>query len=121
MERSEEILVASMELEPIGTSVGRFVPALPAGWSMNNICEQNLCPVSTFKCTLSGCPLPVLENTRPNPARRLKVPPQATPRLEKESLRGFPSFFASTCFACHSRFLQTFVNKICVFCQLHTL
>ena len=35
MECSEEILVASLEPEPIGTLVGCLVPALPARWSMN--------------------------------------------------------------------------------------
>ena len=42
--------------------------------------------------------------------------PRATSRLEKDTFRGFPSFFAFTCFACHSRYLQIFVNKICVHC-----
>ena len=74
MECSEEILVACVEPEPIGTLVGCLVPALPARWSMNNICEQDLCPVSTVKCTLCGCPFPMLENTRPNLARRVKIP-----------------------------------------------
>ena len=72
--RSEEILVACVEPEPIGILVGCLVPALPARWSMNKICEQDLCPVSTVKCTLCGCPLPMPENTMPNPARRVKIP-----------------------------------------------
>ena len=42
--------------------------------------------------------------------------PRATPYLEKEAFGGFLSFFASTCFACHSRYCQIFVNKICVHC-----
>ena len=60
MEGSEEILVASVELEPIGTLVTCLVPALPARWSMNNICEQDLCHVSTTKCTLCGWPVHML-------------------------------------------------------------
>ena len=35
MERSEEILVASVEPELIGTLVGCLVSALPPRWSMN--------------------------------------------------------------------------------------
>ena len=38
MERSEEILVACVEREPIGALVGCLVPALPARWSMNTVC-----------------------------------------------------------------------------------
>ena len=49
MERSEEILVACVGPEPIGTLVACLVSALPSRWSMNNICEQDLCPVSTVK------------------------------------------------------------------------
>ena len=46
MERSEEPLVASVELEPIGTLVGCLMRALPARWSMNNVFEQDLCALS---------------------------------------------------------------------------
>ena len=91
-ERSEEILVASLELEPIRTLFGFLVPALPARWSMNNICEQDLCPVSTVKCTLCGCPLPVPENTRQNPARRLKIPASSYSPAREGGIQGL-SFF----------------------------
>ena len=73
MERSEETLLACVDPEPIGTLVRSLVPALHAKWSMHNICEQDLCPVSSVKCTLCGCPIPMPENTRPNPARRVKI------------------------------------------------
>ena len=55
-------------------------------------------------------------NTRPNPVRRLKIPTWSPPRLGKEAFRGFLAFFASTCFVCRSRYLQIFVNKVCVHC-----
>ena len=92
MERSEEILVASVELEAIGTLVGCLVPALPARWSMNDICEQDLFAVSTVKCTLCGCPVPVPENTRPNPARRLKIPASSYSPGQEGGIQGL-SFF----------------------------
>ena len=40
MERLEEILMACVEFEPIGTVVGCLVLALPAGWCKNNICKD---------------------------------------------------------------------------------
>ena len=43
---------------------------------------------------------------------------RTTPRLKKEAFRGIVSFFAFTCFARHSRYLQTFVNELCVHYQL---
>ena len=65
--------MACVEPEPIGTLVGCLVPAFPARWSMNYICEKHLCPVCTVKCILYGFPLPMPENTAPNPARRVKI------------------------------------------------
>ena len=92
MERSEESLVAYVEPKPIGTFVGCLVLALPASWSMNNICYQDLCPVSTIKCTLCGCPFPMLENTRPNPARRVKIPASSYSPAREGGIQGL-SFF----------------------------
>ena len=81
----------------------------------------------------------MLENTRPNPARRVKILATCFPRLENEAFRGLnipassfsPAreggiqglFFviAFMCFACHSLHLQIFVNKICVHCRMQTL
>ena len=57
----------------------------------------------------------------PNPARRVKIRASSFSRLEKEAFRGFLSFPAFTCFACHSPHLQIFVNKICVHCRMQTL
>ena len=68
------------------------MPALPARWSMNNICEQDLYPVSTVKCTLRGCPLPVQENTRRNPARRVKIPASSYSPAREGGIQGH-SFF----------------------------
>ena len=82
----------------------------------------------------------MLENTRLNPARRVKIPTSSFstareggfegledpylelfPRLEKEAFRGFFSFLAFTCFTCHSLHLQIFMNNICVQFQMQTL
>ena len=48
MECSEEILVACLEPEPIGTLVGCLVPALPARWSCTIFVNKIsvLCPLS---------------------------------------------------------------------------
>ena len=35
------------------------------------------------------------------------------------AIKGIPAFFAFTCLACRSRYLQIFVNEMCVHCQLH--
>ena len=80
MECWEEMLVTCVEPEPIGYLVGCLLPALPARWSMNNICEQDLCPVFIVKCTLCFYPLLMPENTRPNPLRRVKIPASSYPR-----------------------------------------
>ena len=62
MERSEEILVASVEPEPIGTLVGCLVPVLPPRWSMNKdvakvvgLCSQF---AASSKTTEDPCLLP---------------------------------------------------------------
>ena len=48
MERSEEILVASVEPDPIGFLVGCLMPALPARWSMNKDAPKVLGLCSQF-------------------------------------------------------------------------
>ena len=84
---------ACVEPKPSGILVGCLVSALPARWSMNNICEQDLFPRSAVKCTLCGCPLPMPENTRPNPPRRVKIPASSYSPAREQGIQGHSFFY----------------------------
>ena len=65
-----------------------WLDALPARLSVNNICEQDLCPVSTVKCTLYGSPFPISDNTRPSPVRRRKIPASSYSPAREGGIQG---------------------------------